>query len=223
MPNLSLAIGQLRITPFFWSLCLAFALSSFSFWRKLKEDYKEEEIYGASAFIVLSSLFFGWFSAYLIDRSRLSFPFAFLGAVAAVVLWSYRFKTNVWEMFDALALPLFNFLILGGIGQFLKSGNWWEFQYPLSAIISYMVFSYSKRRYRSFFWYKSGKIGFLFWQASLAVFFLLSVLAFFQGNALYWERFILILLFLLSAAVLYNHSERNFKEDIKRPFLKWLK
>lgn len=224
MPNLTLTIGQLRITPFFWSLCLALVFSSFSFWRKLREDYKEEEIFGLSLFIFVSSLFFFWLVFFLMDNTKLSLVSVFCGAVLAVKAWSFRFKKNIWEILDGLTLPLLYLLFFGGIGLFLKTLKLWELEFSLTAVVSFALFEYSCKRYRSFAWYKSGKIGFLFLEVNCAVFLVLSMLAFFRRDALYWERFIMIFGCLLSAVVLYCRSERNFRSDFKIFFnQKWQK
>lgn len=222
MPDLSFTIGQLKITPFFWSVILAFIISSFSFWRRLREDYREEEIFGLTLFILAGSLLFTWVSAFVFGSSRPFFSLAFLGAVLSVKLWSLRFKVNIWEVFDALSLPLLFFLLLGGIGSFLRSGNFWDWQYFGVAILGLGVWKFSKEKYRSFSWYKSGKIGFLLWGVSFIVFLLLSLLAFVEGNALYFELLILVFIALFSAVMIYLRAERNFSEDW-RNILKWRK
>lgn len=220
MPNLTLTIGQLKITPFFWSLCFAFVISSFSFWRRLKEEYKEEEIFGLTLFIGVGGLLFSWFSLLLFNNSRFLSPFAFLGAVLAVKLWSFNFKVNIWEVFDAMGLSFLYFLFFGGIGYFFKSGSFWDLGYVGAGLLGFVVFEFSRKKYRSFSWYKSGKIGFLFWEVSLVVFLILSGLAFLRRGILYWEGSSLVLIALLSIFTLYYRSERNLKEDLRNIFLK---
>lgn len=222
MYNLTLTIGQLKVTPFFWSLLLAFIISSFSFWQRLKEDYKEEEIFGLTLFIAVCCLFFSWLSAFLFSSSRFFFPLAFLGAVLAVKLWALRFRVNIWEVFDAMSLPFLYFLFFGGIGSFLKSGYFWDLGYVGVSLLGFVVWEFSRGKYRSYSWYKSGKIGFLFWEVSFIVFLLLSGLAFFKKNALYLEVLILIPMTLLSAGIIYYRAERNLKEDWGN-ILKWRK
>lgn len=225
MPGLTLAIGQLKITPLFWSLLLTGIFSSFSFWRKLKDDYKEEEIFSLSLFIFVFSLIFFWLAFFLVNNARLALFSFFLGAIFAVKAWTFRFKINVWEILDALVLPWLFFLFFGGMGLFLKTANFLDLEFSLISAVGFAVLGFSQKRYRSFAWYKSGKIGFLFWEVSLVVFSLFSILAFFRRDALYWERFILVLLSLLSAGVLYYRSERDARNDLKIffDFKKWQK
>lgn len=222
MSNLTFTIGQLKITPFFWSLILAFIISSFSFWRRLREDYKEEGIFGLTLFIVGGSLLFTWVSAFVFGSQRPFFSLAFLGTVLSVELWSMHFKVNIWEVFDALSLPLLFFLLLGGIGGFLSSGNFWDLQYFGVGIFGLGAWKFSKEKYRSFSWYKSGKIGFLFWGVSFIVFLLLSLLDFIEGNTLYFELLVSIFIALFSAVMIYLRAERNLSEDW-RNILKWRK
>ena len=219
-PNFTLTVGQLKITPLIWGLCLAFVLSSFSFWRRLKEDSREEEIFGLTLFISGGSLFLSWASVFLFSSSQFFFPLAFLGAVLAVRFWSLRFKVNVWEVFDAMSLPFLFFLLFGGIGSLLGSGNLWDWRYIGVSFLGFGAWKFSRKRYRSFSWYKSGKIGFLFWTISFIVFLLLSVLAFFKENTLYFEVLILTTMTLLSAVIIYYRAERNLREDW-RNILKW--
>ena len=222
MPDLTLTLGQLKITPFFWGLVFAFVISSFSFWRRLREDYKEEEIFGLTLFIVGGSLFFAWVSAFVFGSSQFFPPSAFLGVALSVKLWSTRFKVNIWEVFDALSLPFLFFLLFGGIGSFLGSGNFWDWQYFGVGLLGLGVWKFSKEKYRSFSWYKSGKIGFLLWGVSFVVFLLLSLLAFIKGDALYFELLILIFIALFSAMMIYFRAERHPGEDWSN-ILKWRK
>lgn len=218
LPDLTLSVGQIRISPLFWSLFFAFIVSSFSVWKKLKEDYKEDEIFGMTLFILLCSLLFAWAPVYLLDSIKFSLFSSFFGAVTAVVLWSFRFKVNTWEILDALAFPLTYFLLLGGLGEFLKTGDFWEFEFSVAGILALLLFDYSKKKYRSFSWYKSGKIGFLFWETTACVFLLLSILAFLRGSTLYLERIIYIAIFLGSLGVIYYRSGRVLKNDITDVF-----
>ena len=95
MSDLSLTLGQLKITPLFWSLGLAFVVSSFSIWRVLtKEGYKDEDIFATNLLMLLSSIAFG----------RLSLIFAGAPEIGcfwgAVVIMFWRLKAmgkNIWE------------------------------------------------------------------------------------------------------------------------------
>jgi len=229
MPNLSFTIGSLTVTPLFWGLVLAVFFSSFSIWKKLKEDFKEEEIFGLtlSSFffaLVLSRLIFtffnfsfflsgvGWFSSF---GSNFSPAGAFWGMVLILIFLSRRFKKNLWEIYDSFSLATLYFLFLGGLGNVIKTQNPTDAFYVVVGVLGFLFYTFWRDKYRSWPWYKSGKIGFLFWADSFYTFLALLVLALLRGNSLYFEELSLIISLVVSLAVIYSRSERKLKEDMK--------
>lgn len=218
MPDLTPAIGQLRITPLFWCVLPALVFSSFSFWRKLKEDYKEEAVFALNLLLLAGAGVFYALSFFLLRNKGFSFPVTFAGVVLILKMWSLKTKSNVWEIFDALALSFIYFLFFVGVGYFASTGSYWDLKYIGAALVSWTVYEFSKNKYRSFSWYKSGKTGFLFWEASFVVFLVLSVLAFADTDALYLESVILVLMAIASARFIYYRAERSLKDDLKHLF-----
>ncbi len=220
MPNLTFSIGQLKITPLFWSLLPALLFASFSFWRKLREDYKEEAIFGLNLLLLVSLGSLVILSSLFVKIKGISLPIVFLGAILILKAWSFKTKCNLWEILDALTLPFLYLLFFSGIGYFFSTGNLWDLKNVGSALFSFLVYLLSKNKYRSFSWYKSGKTGFLFWEASFVIFLIFSVLAFMDNDVLYFESVIFILLTIVSAGLVYHRAERNIKNDLKQLFLK---
>lgn len=234
MINLNLSIGPIVITPLFWFLAAAFVLSSFSFWRRLREDFKENEIFEMTLLAAGSALFFSravfvvmnfaafgsspvnWLTANV--GSNFSLPAAFLGAILAVNRRMGELKRNKWEVLDCLVLPFLYFLLLGGLGSFLGTGNFWDLAYFALGLGGILAFPFLRKNYRSFAWYKSGKTGFLITFYSLFLSLILLVLAFFQTDSLYLNRLLLLILFFFSIYFLYSRSERDIKEDLKEIF-----
>lgn len=220
MPNLTLTVGQLKITPLFWSLFLAGILSSFSLWRKLKEDFKEEEIFTLTLLVLAACFLCSWLLIQSGDKRLFTLNFflfsCFWVNAGVIKLWASGKKKNVWEVYDGFVMPFFYFLFLAGLGAFFKNGDFRNLGYCFVGFIVYLVNVYSRRRYRSFSWYKSGKTGFLFWEASLSAFLLLTVLAFLRKTGLYWEGSILAGTALVCFGLLYYRSERNLLEDLKK-------
>lgn len=231
MLNLSFAIGSVVVTPFFWSMLLAAAAAAFSFWRKLKDDYQDDEIFSLSILIgfsalVIGRLFFVFFNFstygfYLVEwftlsyKSNFSLSGAFLGAVLAGGRPFFRSKKKYWEIWDALVLPLAYFLLAGSLGKFLTS---FDFTFLAYAAVGVFLSTYSlwaKKRYRSFSWYKSGKTGFVFSSGMALVFSLLFLLAILFQGRLYCECLISLLFSVISLFLLYFRSERSIKEDLK--------
>ena len=215
----------------FFSFLLSFLFSSYFFWKRLKDDYDEREILGGSLVIFILALIFTasllWFlQTYgdsLFNRWLLAFAFFFWGIVFGAKIWSAKRKINVWEVLDGLALTLVCFLVWGGflLGWLVKE-KLALFLFLAGGILG-GLFQYSKKRYRSFYWYKSGKTGFLFWQSGGVFFLCLFLLAFFNKNGIYFERLVLGFSLLACFCVLYFRSERKIKEDwrdLNKYFLK---
>ncbi len=142
----------------------------FLFWKKLKEDYESETIF-TSAFCIL----FGIAGGLLISVRFFPswwFWLALLGSAVAFIIAVIRFKLKILETTEAWVvanLPLFGLAMLtdyiqkstlfSGIGTILI----------LVLFVSYFVID---KHYKSFRWYKSGRVGFS-GLTILAVFFLL--------------------------------------------------
>lgn len=229
MHSLSFVIGLVTITPFFWALFLATFFSSFSIWRKLKDDFKEDEIlkltlisflfalfFSRIIFIILNFSFFvsglGWFSSFAANFSPVG---AFWGIIISLIVQNRKLKKNIWEIFDSFSLSMLYFLFLGGLGYTLKTGSLKDTSFILAGIIGFLFFTFWKNKYRSWPWYKSGKTGFLFWSTSFYTFFSLLVLALLRRGILYWEGLGWIVSLIISIGVIYYRSERNFREDFK--------
>ena len=234
IPSLSFTIGFFKITPLFWSFILAGIISSFSLWRKLREDYKESVIFNLTLLSFFLGLLLGRLVFVLFHFSEFGLSlnnfftldlgdnFSLFGIILGVILavkWmTSGEKGNLWEVLDALVLPLFYFLLLGGFGYFLKNKEWFSLGYTFTGILGISLSSLVANKYRSFPWYKSGKIGFLFTFFSLISSLALFLLAFFKNDTLYLYRFGWLLMAVASGAALYHRSGRNIKEDWRNFF-----
>jgi len=183
---------------------LALILASFVFWRNLKEDYSNEEIFSLSILILIFAFSGGRF---------FSFLGAFLGAILALVLFSKPKKWNSWLVADALVFPM---LIVGFV-FFLPDLP----RLLLIFMVGFLTFKI-KKTYRSFAWYKSGKVGFLACFSAIAFFGLFLLLEIIFYKALYWKLLVDFGIITVAALLLYQRSERNFREDWQS-FLKRLK
>lgn len=217
-PDLSFTIGNIKITPLFISILLSVIFSLFSLWRKLKgDDVPEVEVYKLSILLIL----FGYLGYFL---SSLLIPYSFLGCYWAVVLCLFlRFKKkqiNYWEGFEALCGPEILFLIFGGIGLILKTGDLKYLSILAVGVISAVLKIVFEKNYRRFVWYKSGKPGIVFWLVSLFVFACLFGLAFWFNNTLYLNLIFTGISVIAVLIIIYKRSERKPKEDWNSLFKK---
>lgn len=144
------------------SLLLGFVglfLFSFILWKRLREDYRSDDIFTFTLSLVLSGLVSFWLSSEVIPS--LSFWFTLLGSGVTGFVLIRRYSFRFFEVIDAL-VPAFFLLGLFLFKNYLS----------LVFIISFMAYKFLEKRYRRFSWYPSGKIGFA-GLASLALFFLL--------------------------------------------------
>jgi len=209
MPNLTIVIGTFKLTPLYFALLLAFLFSSFSFWRQMiKENLAEEDIFSSSVLIFLAGISFEILLSKLLG---IKIAGAFLG-IFLVSLWRFKIiGINVWEGLDSLALPIIYFFFFGGLGEFLSKGDFRVLCYSLIATIGWGILTYLKSRYRRFFWYKSGKTGFLFWSICFYFSSVLLVLDFYQTKRLYWSEVLWVILIFASTGAIYRRAELNKK------------
>lgn len=211
------------VVIFGFSLFLTFLLSSFFFWKSLREDYEEKKILGGSLFVIafafiveegliylLKKLGFDWSFYY-----RIVFLFFFWGAVLGAKYWSWRFKMNVWEVLDAMGVGIGFFLIWAGGLLFSQSRSLIELGYVLFGFLVVVALGWLKNKYRSFLWYKSGKSGFLFGVAGGILSLGFFGLAFFDKSSIYLERLLETVSLVIIFCLVYKRSERKFKEDLQ--------
>lgn len=144
------------------SLLLGFVglfLFSFILWKRLREDYRSDDIFTFTLGLVLAGLVSFWLSSEVMPS--LSFWFTLLGSGVTGFVLIRRYSFRFFEVIDAL-VPAFFLLGLFLFKNYLS----------LVFIISFMAYKFLEKRYRRFSWYPSGKIGFA-GLASLALFFLL--------------------------------------------------
>jgi hypothetical protein len=231
IPNLSFTVGSITLTPFFWSLVVAVIISSFSIWRRLKEDYPEEVIFSSTLAAALSAFLCSRLLFVLLHLDQFGFSLinwlalpvgenfsltgAFLGVISMGYWRNWRLKQNPWEFLDALTLPLLYFLTAGGLGAFLTEGQFWSLAYLSLGFLGLLTYPWFKKRYRSFAWYQSGKMGFLISFYSFWIFASLILLAFLKNGRIYSNELVSLGLVLLSLGTLYYRSERDLRKDSK--------
>lgn len=117
--------------------------------RRLKEDYPQQEVVKMSLLsILLSGVFF-----YLVSRVslKLSFTAVLLGLILVVYFFTRQRKWRFWAVMEHLTVPgLITWLII-------SFGDW----YQMGAVLVVLLSNLYWQNYRRFSWYPSGKIGFL--------------------------------------------------------------
>lgn len=130
----------------------------FVFWKRLKEDYSSEIIFQTAA-AILVGIGLAWFLSILFFASWF-FWAAFAGGLMATFLMRIKFKLRFYETLEALILASMPWISLIFLEDSVTSASLRSFL--AFAVILIMVFlSYwLDVNYKSFRWYKSGKVGF---------------------------------------------------------------
>lgn len=131
---------------------------AFVFWRKLKEDYLNSQIFAATLAIAL------FISAFCFIAGKYLAGYLFWGGFAGFMLGiavsSYRLKLRFYETFEAAVAAVFPPLS----GVFLWDGIRRSSLFSLAAFVVtagfLMIYKFINDKYKNFGWYKSGRIGF---------------------------------------------------------------
>ncbi|MDO8551182.1 MAG: prolipoprotein diacylglyceryl transferase [bacterium] len=233
-----IGLGPLGISTFGLFAFLAFFLGSFLLWRKLREDYPEEEILSLFILATLSALI-GARIIYSLDHliifgfdldKWLFFPRypgfslvgGYLGTAGFVYYWCKLKKWSLWVVADSFVQSVLAILIIGNIGNlFLQtelitqpSSQVFTIANLLLAVLALLLSFYFASKYRKFLWYKSGKPGFVATSISAFYFLWFSVLDFSYQKSIYLELVGALLTVLVALVLLYIRSDRILREDL---------
>lgn len=180
----------------------------FLIWRALKEDYHYEKIFNLG-FSGLIAVLVAFIISSFID-GVIEFWIYVIFAVLIFLFSVRKQKMKFFECFEAYFigfLPWITFLFLSDSVKYSSLSSFLSFWL---ALFSLFIYFFCKANYRSFTWYKSGRVGFA-GVTSLIVFFVLrSVLNIvFFGVAL--DIFLSISASLLLFILMYNLFSKNGK------------
>lgn len=142
----------------------------FFLWKKLHEDYQSTKVFLTGFYIIggiligfIVSLFFvtpALHKLYFFDPKGLWFWGSFIGASVSLTLSLIHFKMRFFEGLEAVSLGIFFWLFIFLLSYSLIYKN--SFVLVFSGIVAVLifVFFYIDKKYKSFGWYKSGKVGF---------------------------------------------------------------
>lgn len=223
-------LGPLVISPLTLLSPLAFMVASFILWRGLKEDYPEEEIISLTIYLAL--IFLGGARiVYIITHFEefqffplrwllpghypgFSFFGGFLACLGWLIFWSKRKAWDFWEIVEVLVFAWFVSVALVGAGLYLISGRLIFLGEALLGLVLLPFSLFLKKKYRTFVWYKSGKLGFV--SCVLTSIFMLGklILEIISRGGLYWEGIFLLGVAIAGVVILYSRSGRSIKEDL---------
>ena len=155
----------------------------FLFWRRLKEDYPSNQIF-SFAFTILAFLLLGFFiglsahtikdTSYFTPRGLWFWGLFILGAVG-FALANLKFKLRFFETLEAGGLGFIFLVSALYLTNLIHPFDIKLFIFSLLTVLLLPTFFFLDNKYKTFSWYKSGKIGFA-GLAILGTFFLMRCL-----------------------------------------------
>lgn len=130
----------------------------FIFWKRLKEDYLPTNIF-STGFTILIGIFLGA----LVSRFFLSqwwFWTSFTGGVLGFLISVFRLKLRLYEILEAGVFALLPWLSLLYLSDSISSNNFYSLMAFLLTMGLIALFVLIDSKYKSFTWYKSGRVGF---------------------------------------------------------------
>jgi hypothetical protein len=130
----------------------------FLLWKRLKEDYHFERVFGLGFFILLGGLlglllsvnFYlaGWFWIVAV------------GLFAGYLIGKVKQKVNFFESFEAFILGMLPWLSLIFISDSIKNSSLYSFLSFWLCLCLFVLFFYLDGNYKKYSWYHSGRVGF---------------------------------------------------------------
>ena len=134
------------------------SLFLFIFWRRLREDYIGNQIFGTS-FIVLIALF-----AARIFAKQIAVDFwfwistVFVGVGLTIGIARYRLK--IFEALEALVIGFLPWISFYFLADAIKASSVPSMIGAIVVALLAITFIILDKRYKKFTWYKSGRVGF---------------------------------------------------------------
>jgi len=130
----------------------------FIFWRKLKEDYASTLVF-TTGFYVLGGMA-GFSLAARQFAGAWAFWAVFLGALLGLTLGVLRYKLRFFESYEALVIGLLPWISLFYLSDSIRSSSIYSFFAFVFTAALMGLYYYLDKHYKSFSWYRSGRIGF---------------------------------------------------------------
>lgn len=201
-------------------LLTGLSLAWFCFWKLVKDDYENEDIFSLGFIIILGGIL--GFILLRLTFSQESLP----GLLAFGLIFGFwrarRLKMKIFEILEGLVPALFIFLLFFLILQTLSLANYLKISLELGLIILALAgFFLLHRSFRRFLWYPSGKVGFASLASLTAYFFSRAAIELLLPNMLFlFSRSISIrggvAIGLISLILIYWQSGRNVKDDLTK-------
>lgn len=130
----------------------------FIFWRRLREDYIGNQIFGTS-FIIMVALFAARIFAKQFAEDFwfwISLSFVSLGLTIGIV----RYRLKIFEALEALVIGFLPWISFYFLADAIKASSPSSMIAAIVAALLAITFIILDKHYKIFTWYKSGRVGF---------------------------------------------------------------
>lgn len=144
-------------------------------WNKLKEEYSASLIFSAGFTITIAVILgniiaFRFFPQYWFWAS-------FLGVFLGTIISVYRYRFSFFEFVDSVVISIHPWLGLIFLDKFASSLNVKVLLLVFQTIITAVLYMIFNKKYKSYTWYRSGRIGFAGFSVLGIYFILRSIIA----------------------------------------------
>jgi len=154
----------------------------FFLWRRLKEDYSSEVIFSL-AFFIIAGIILGYLLSLKFFPSWW-FWFEGFGAFLGFSLGIVRYNLRFFETFEAGFVGILPWLALYFLQGLVRRPDFVRAFLFISNLALLFIFDYLDKRYKSFTWYKSGRIGFAGLSVAAVFFLIRAAIATFFSSVL---------------------------------------
>jgi len=166
-------------------------------WRKLRENHSQRRAVGlgwllVGGFFVGSKLMglllaglspdFGGKSWWSVSMEPVG---GWLLAVVVVCWWGWILEDKVWQVAEDVIMPVVALMLWFQLRKTVSGFDWRQLALASEMIIAMVIAGWLSGKYRSLWWYKSGKKGFVFFFLSFVVLGLLGVAELIMGGRIW--------------------------------------
>ncbi|MBN1168835.1 hypothetical protein JXA63_02995 [Candidatus Woesebacteria bacterium] len=127
-------------------------------WNKLKDDYSASMIFSAGFSVAISVVIANLVALWYLPEYW--FWFSIIGVIVGMVYAIHKLKLSFYEFADSLVISLHPWLGLIFLDKFASSLNYISLLLVLQIVITGILYIIFDKSYKSFSWYRSGRIGF---------------------------------------------------------------
>lgn len=181
-------------------------------WNKLKDDYQYEKIFNL-AFLTLFGFLIGFIASKYLNKEYW-FWFDLAGSLTGFTIGIKKQKMKFFESFEGLVIGTLPWVSLVFLSDSVKNSSLSSFLAFWMTLICIFIFFFMASHYRSFTWYKSGRVGFAGILTAQVFFIFRIVASIFYPNVvslvgkfeIYLSSAVVLILFLLLYS-LFRESE----------------